>query len=592
MKIICLLSLLFVTAISLAHGQSLVQTVASYAIDTSSSWNINTAKNKQFKPFDPSERVNIGYNINTSVWCSFKIKNTDRFGKSDIWLSFDNYHIDSLIMYEGTRILKILGDRTANQSPFLATLALPVSLDPGQEKTYYVKVKKEISVLEFSYQLARGAGLARKSVLKNAVISFFVGIVFLLILFNTLLLLISKKRLFLYYILYSILSLAYILVSTNYAKHLLFPQFLYFSEFRIYVSCFWVIGLCAFLSNYLNLRKFEPLKYRIIVAANTMNVCVIIITTVLFILGKLDALKTPMLLGYFNFLAALITICWSTILHLKINRAAAIYILLAFLPQLIWGMGVVLKFLALIPSYIHTDWLVYICLYEVLLFGYVLTKNYIDTFQKNNNLIKEIVAEKERSLQAITQVQIRERRSIANIIHDNFGSKLAYILQLIHLKNIGLAEENMKVLANDIREISHRILPKSLDDGALISSLNSQVLSLNTGLPDSKIDLFSYDFPEKLNEIWIYDLYLIALEIINNALKHGNARSVILELYGYPDAYVFQFSDDGVGFDLSQLTMGFGLENIEKRVKYYKGEFEINSTAGEGTVIQITIPVA
>ncbi|WP_316814691.1 7TM diverse intracellular signaling domain-containing protein [Pedobacter nyackensis] len=590
MKIIYFLSFILVHVLSFAYGQDKLEVDAKYAIDTNSSWNITTVKSKKLQSFDQGEQLDIGYNKNSSVWCHFRIKNTDNSSPANAWLSFDNCHIDSLIKYEEMKPVVILGDRTANRSPFLTALALSLKLNPGEEKVFYIRVKKEISALTFSYQLTDADALARKSDLKIAVVSFFVGIVFLLILFNTLLLAISRKRLFLYYILYSILSIVYILISANYAKHVLFPEFLYYSEFRMYASCLWIVAICAFLSNYLNLRKYEPVKYKIVVGANTMNIFIMVLTLIFFALDKRGALKIPMLIGYFNFLIAIVLVYWSTILHLKINKPAAIYVIIAFFPQIVWGVCSILKFFSWIPTDLHTDWLMYICLYEALLFGYVLTKNYIDTFQKNNNLIKEIIFEKERSLQAITQVQIRERRSIANIIHDNFGSKLAYILQLIQLKNIRLAEENIKVLTSDIREISHRILPKSLDEGALISSLNSQIFSLNTGLPNAKIDLFVYDFPEKLDAVWIYDLYLIALEIINNALKHGAAQSIILELYGYPDAYVFQFSDDGKGFDLNEVVKGFGLENIEKRVKYYKGEFEINSRPGEGTVIQITIP--
>jgi signal transduction histidine kinase len=588
MKIIYFLSLSLVLTIG-AYGQGRIALDAKYAIDTNSSWNINELESKNFKPFEPDQRLNIGYNKNSAVWCLFKVKNIDRV-KIDTWLSFDNIHIDSLVMYEQGKIVVILGDRTINSSPFLDVLALPINLNTGQEKTFLVLIKKEISALDFSYRLTDGIKLAKKSNLKIAVISFFIGIIFLLILFNALLLLISKKSVFLYYILYSILSAIYIVIATNYAKQLLFPQFLLYSEGRIYASSLWFIATSSFLSNYLNLRKFEPTKYRIVVAANVLNICIIVLSVILLILNELDTVKVIMLLGYVNFLLVILILLWSALLHMKINKAAATYILLSFIPQLMWGLCFILKFLGLIPNDIHTDWLVLVCLYEVLLFGYVLTKNYMDTFQINNTLIKEITLEKEKSLQAITQVQIRERRSIANIIHDNFGSKLAYILQLIHLKNISLAEENIKELASDIREISHRILPKSLDEGALISSLNSQVTTLNTGLKYAQIDLFTYDFPEKLDEIWIYDIYLIALEIINNALKHGNAQSVILELYGYPDSYVFQFSDDGKGFQSGGIIMGFGLENIEKRVKYYKGEFEISSTPGDGTVIQIVIP--
>jgi signal transduction histidine kinase len=591
MKIIYFLSFFLLNVVSFVYGQKKIEFNAKYAVDASSSWNIANVGEKSFRSYHVGERIDIGYNDNTTVWCVIRMKNSNQLNGTEAWLSFDNNHIDSLVIYEEKKLVGMLGDRTAHNSPFLTALAFRVKLGPGQEKVYYVSVKKEISALNFSFKLVERDSLARESDVKVAVISFFMGVVFLLILFNTLLLFITRKKLFLFYILYSVLSVLYVLVSTNYAKHLLFPDFLFFSELRIYVAFFWVIALSAFLSHYLSLKKLEPIKYNIIVGVSVFNFCFIVITVVLLILGKLDLIKEFMLLGYFNFLVALGLMAWSAVLHLKINRPAAVYVILAFLPQNLWGLCFILNFFRIISTDVHVDWLMYCCLYEVLLFGYVLTKNYIDTFQKNNGLIKEITLEKERSLQAITQVQIRERRSIANIIHDNFGSKLAYVLQLIQLKNIALAEENIKILTSDIREISHQILPKSLDEGALVSSLKSQVLSLNVGLGDAKIDLFSYDFPERLDEVWIYDLYLISLEIINNSLKHGDASSIIIELYGYPDAYVFQYSDDGKGFDLSHVAKGFGLENIEKRVRYYKGDFEINSTPGEGTVVQIIIPI-
>lgn len=591
MKITCFLSLFLLNMVSFVYGQGELEVNAGYAVDTNSTWSITNISEKSFRPYQIGERIDIGYNDSTVVWCDVKIRNKSLLNDGDAWLSFNNNHIDSLVIYEKGKLAGILGDRTIYSSPFLTSLAFRVKLKPGEEKVYYVSVKKEISALGFSFNVVDRDSLARESNVKIAVISFFMGIVFLLVLFNLLLLFITRKRLFLFYILYSMLSMLYILVSTNYAKHLLFPDFLFYSELRIYVAFFWVIALSAFLSHYLSLRRFDLIKYRIIQGLNVFNFCLILVSIALLQLDKLGWIKGFMLLGYFNFLVALILMAWSAVLHLKINKHEAVYVILAFLPQNIWGLCFILNFFGIISIDVKVDGLMYSCLYEVLLFGYVLTKNYIDTFQKNNKLIREIILEKEKSLQAITQVQIRERRSIANIIHDNFGSKLAYVLQLIQLKNIALAEENIKILTSDIREVSHQILPKSLDEGALVSSLKSQVLSLNVGLGNAEIDLFSYDFPERLDEVWIYDLYLISLEIINNSLKHGDASSIIIELYGYPDAYVFQYSDDGKGFDLSRVAKGFGLENIEKRVRYYKGDFEINSTSGEGTVVQIIIPI-
>jgi signal transduction histidine kinase len=280
----------------------------------------------------------------------------------------------------------------------------------------------------------------------------------------------------------------------------------------------------------------------------------------------------------------------ASIANYKINRKNSFYVLFAFLPHFIWGTLFILKSFRIIAVDFHEDWVVYIGLYEVLFFGYVLTKNYIETFQKNNALTLEILAEKESSIKVITNVQIRERRSIANIIHDNLGSKIAYIIHLLELKNLSLINENLNKLADDIRDISHGILPKSLDDGAFLDSLKSQVYILNTGLKHVKIELFAYDFPEKIKEIWVYDMYLISLEIINNSIKHGNSDHITIELYSYDDNYQFQFTDDGDGFNELETPKGFGLENIEKRIRNYEGIFEINSVENQGKIIQISIP--
>ena len=61
-------------------------------------------------------------------------------------------------------------------------------------------------------------------------------------------------------------------------------------------------------------------------------------------------------------------------------------------------------------------------------------------------------------------------------------------------------------------------------------------------------------------------------------------------MYGYKNKYIFQYIDNGVGFDVNTTPQGFGLENVEKRVRYYKGSYNIESSFDKGTVIQISMP--
>ncbi|WP_339660812.1 7TM diverse intracellular signaling domain-containing protein [uncultured Polaribacter sp.] len=589
MKVICFLSFLFIANLIYSQNEEKLFIEASYAIDVNSSWKDNAHQQQSYISFDTTQTLNIGYNKNTAVWCRFKLTNLDTSNEVKTWLTFDNNRIDSLVLFnEGKQF--ILGDRTPFESPFLSTQAFEIDLKPNEIKTIYIKVKKQISYLYFTYNFKKEASLNQQSNIKLALVSFVLGFIFLLLLYNAILFYITKNKLYGYYILNSFLTAIYILISTNYAKHILFREFLYFSELRIYVSSITFITVSIFLSHFLDLKKLQPKNYTIIKILNCINAAIICITLIFLLIEQIDLLKLFSLLGYLNFILTMGWIFWIAIKHLAIDKKSAMYVLFSFTPQLVWGFALILKSFQLISKDFNVDTLAVIGLYEAVFFGYVLTKNYFETFQKNKELIQQISADNEKSIKAITQAQIRERRTIANIIHDNFGSKIAYVLQLLELNKKEAAQQNITELANDIRDISHKILPKSLDEGALISSLESQISTLNKSFKTPKIVLYSYSFPEKINSEWVYDLYLISLEIMNNSIKHGKSDAISLEFFSYEKEYVFQFTDNGFGFDTQKTAKGFGIENIEKRVLYYKGSFEINSSKNEGTVIQISIP--
>lgn len=590
MKIIYFLSILWFTTLSHAiNGNNSIDVQSKYAIDKTSSWKKEDLIHKSFVPFLTNTNLNIGYNKNATIWCLFTFKNKTPNYHNTSWLVINNNHIDSLVFYDQNKI-QILGDRTKYPSRFLEGQCFKINLKPNEQKQLIVKLKKGISFFDFSYNHEKEDVLAFNSMLKITFISFFFGAILLLVLFNSILYYITKNRVYLLYILYSILTTLYISISTSYLKNYIFTDFLFFSELRVYISCFWFVSLSLFITYFLDVKINQPKKYRIIYGCNIVIVNAIITTLYLLYIDFLEPIQYFFIVTYISFVIIFILLAASALSHIKIDKKNGIYIILAFLPQFVWGTYFVLISFGFISNTFHYDWVVFISLYEVLLFGYVLTKNYIETFLKNNDLILEIIAEKEKSIRLITHVQIRERRNIANAIHDNLGSKIAYILQLLQLKKIALANTNIQELANDIRAISHQILPKSLDEGALLDSLKSQIHILNSGLQHVKIELFAYDFPEKINEIWVYDLYLISLEIINNAIKHGKSDHITIEFYGYTKNYRFQFTDDGIGFNEHKTSKGFGLENIEKRIHNYKGIFEINSVENQGTIIQISIP--
>jgi len=589
MKTIYFLSFLFAFNLSVSQTKKPILVDAKYAINSNNTWNLADAKVKKFIPFAKNKSLNIGYNRHTSVWCYFKIKNNDPKNFRKIWLCFDNNHLDSILFYSANSKI-ILGDRTTNPSPFIDSQAFEINLKPNEERVCYIKIIKEISFLQFAYHFSEEKTLVINSNIKIAVVSFILGIILILIIFNFVLFYIYKEKLYGFYIFYTSLSAFYIMISSNYAKNFLWTDFLYFSECRIYVSSLWFINLSYFAIYFLDFKKHFPLKHKIIITINRVNYSIIAISFICLLLNKLTFIKIFFTLGYINFLFIIMLVIWSTFQYLKIDKLKSIFIFLGFLPQFIWMSAVILRSFQLIPKSLPENWLILINCHEVLLFGFILNKNYIDTFIKNKKLIIKIKSDKQKSIQVITQVQIKERRIVSDIIHDNFGSKIAHIMQLIELNKTTFAYKNLEELAKDIREISHSILPKALDEGTLIGCLQNQIKILNSGLSNPKIEFFNYGFPEKTTEKWIFDLYLISLELINNGIKHGKATTILIEFFDYQNSYGFQFSDNGIGYKTDTFKKGFGLENIEKRILNYKGSFEINSVENEGTVVQINLP--
>ncbi len=207
MKIIYFLSFLLFANAVFAKNTPNFTVHATYFIDTNSTLNLQQVQTQKFTYFK-NNGLNIGYNDNTAVWCRFKITNNNPKKVIKTWLCFDNNHIFSLVMYNLWQT-QLLGDRTKYASPFIVTQAFELEFKANQTKVVYVKVKKLISFLEFKFRLANEAELLQKTRFKIAAVSFFLGMVFLLIIFNRILFNITRNKIYIYYISYSVLRVLY-----------------------------------------------------------------------------------------------------------------------------------------------------------------------------------------------------------------------------------------------------------------------------------------------------------------------------------------------------------------------------------------------
>ena len=88
------------------------------------------------------------------------------------------------------------------------------------------------------------------------------------------------------------------------------------------------------------------------------------------------------------------------------------------------------------------------------------------------------------------------------------------------------------------------------------------------------------------------ELYSMAQEALNNALKHAHATQVNVRLACEDEVVVMEIGDDGQGFDVQQALSrgGLGLTSLHERVGKLGGALEVLSEAGGGSQIRVRVP--
>jgi signal transduction histidine kinase len=87
------------------------------------------------------------------------------------------------------------------------------------------------------------------------------------------------------------------------------------------------------------------------------------------------------------------------------------------------------------------------------------------------------------------------------------------------------------------------------------------------------------------------EVFLIFKESINNIVKHSGATEANVDFHVDGEQLVLLVVDNGKGFDLEAESEGNGLASMQGRAKEMGAKFELQSTAGKGTVISLAVPL-
>lgn len=213
-------------------------------------------------------------------------------------------------------------------------------------------------------------------------------------------------------------------------------------------------------------------------------------------------------------------------------------------------------------------------------------------------------AQEMKSIHAMLEGQDRERKRIAEDLHDRLGSTLSAVK--LHLGALdGVAEQpaaqpvyqNLNGLldkaVSEVRDIAHNMVSGVLTKFGLAAALQDLKESLEASRK-LKIELIVSNLDERLEGQTEITLYRIVQELICNVLKHAGATEITIQLNKIGNELLLMVEDNGRGFDPSQAAQkkGIGLRNIESRVASLGGRLCIDSGKGRGTTTTIEIPLA
>jgi PAS domain S-box-containing protein len=205
-------------------------------------------------------------------------------------------------------------------------------------------------------------------------------------------------------------------------------------------------------------------------------------------------------------------------------------------------------------------------------------------------------------LEMTINIQEKERARIADDLHNSLGQLLYGVklsLEQVKLENPEYQKQNntafnhtnnlLSECIKETRRISHDLMPVVLEDFGLQEAIqvicNQLARTINFNCEFKGLD-------QKLPKYLELAIYRIVQELAMNLIKHADATRASLKIWVHKKDILIKVEDNGKGFNTSNIKEdeGIGIRSIKTKLHLLKGELDISSTPGKGTIIDIRIP--
>jgi signal transduction histidine kinase len=200
---------------------------------------------------------------------------------------------------------------------------------------------------------------------------------------------------------------------------------------------------------------------------------------------------------------------------------------------------------------------------------------------------------------------IEERQRLARELHDSVTQALYSVTlyaeatrmamsagkQDVAAENLGKLQRMAREAMIDMRTLIFELHPPMLEEEGLAAALQARLASVEAraGLEAEICIEQEGQLPLFLEE----ELFWIAVEGLNNVVKHAKAQHVEIRCRLEDSQVCLEIEDDGAGFDpaTADQSGGLGLRGMAERVQRIEGELHITSAPGQGTKVSVTAEI-
>jgi len=232
--------------------------------------------------------------------------------------------------------------------------------------------------------------------------------------------------------------------------------------------------------------------------------------------------------------------------------------------------------------------------------------------QTHSNELQQQLLENQRLTHRILDIQERERRHLAQELHDELGQCLTAIRTDARMllqdhpdseDSVNHHAESIDAIARHIYDVTYDLMralrPTLLDDLGLVDAVRELVRNLHLERQGVDLELTLKgalnDMEERLN----INIYRMIQEALTNIQRHAGCSKARIRLERFAadepaDRLELEVCDNGCGFDTDIISRKgrFGVLGMQTRAKALGGELSLDSHPGQGTRLWLRIPLA